>query len=39
MSRYLLDSNICIAWLKGNETVVQRIIAAGENSSLPVLYG
>jgi tRNA(fMet)-specific endonuclease VapC len=31
MSRYLLDSNICIAWLKGNKTVVQRIIAAGEN--------
>jgi tRNA(fMet)-specific endonuclease VapC len=31
MSRYLLDSNICIAWLKNHHTIVQRIIAAGEN--------
>ena len=31
MSRYLLDSNICIAWLKNNQTVVQHIIEAGEN--------
>ncbi len=31
MSRYLLDTNICIAWLKNNQAVVQRIIEAGEN--------
>jgi len=31
MSGYLLDSNICIAWLKNNRVVVQRLIAAGEN--------
>lgn len=31
MSRYLLDSNICIAWLKNDKAIVQRIIAAGEN--------
>ncbi len=29
--RYLLDTNICIAWLKNNNAVVQRIIDAGEN--------
>jgi tRNA(fMet)-specific endonuclease VapC len=29
--RYLLDSNICIAWLKNDRRVVQNIIAAGQN--------
>lgn len=27
--RYLLDSNICIAWLKGNEAVIQQIVIVG----------
>ncbi len=29
--RYLLDSNICIAWLKGHDLVVERLIAVGKN--------
>jgi tRNA(fMet)-specific endonuclease VapC len=29
--RYLLDSNICIAWLKNDHRVIQRIIAAGDH--------
>lgn len=28
---YLLDSNICIAWLKNHEAVIEKIIDAGEN--------
>ena len=32
MSRYLLDTNVCIAWLKNNESVVQRVINAGEGN-------
>ncbi|CAK0767900.1 tRNA(fMet)-specific endonuclease VapC [Gammaproteobacteria bacterium] len=31
MNGYLLDSNICIAWLKNNRVVVQRLIVAGEH--------
>ena len=31
MSRYLLDSNICSAWLKNNKRVVDRIVSTGEN--------
>ena len=31
MSVYLLDTNICIAWLKKHPTVVERVITAGEN--------
>jgi tRNA(fMet)-specific endonuclease VapC len=30
MSRYLLDTNACIAWLKNHPQVVARITAAGE---------
>jgi tRNA(fMet)-specific endonuclease VapC len=30
MSQYLLDTNACIAWLKNQESVVQRIVQAGE---------
>jgi len=30
MNRYLLDTNICIAWLQNQESVVQRIVQAGE---------
>lgn len=29
---YLLDTNICIAWLKNDLGVVQRVIDAGENN-------
>lgn len=33
MSRYLLDTNICIAWLSHNHpSVVQRIVQAGEGN-------
>lgn len=32
MSRSLLDTNICIAWLKNDGAIVQRIIAAGEHN-------
>ena len=31
MTAYLLDTNICIAWLKKRRSVVERIIIAGEN--------
>lgn len=31
MTRYLLDSNICIAWLKNHKTIVQHIIAVGDD--------
>ena len=31
MTRYLLDSDICIAWLKNNQIIVEQIIAAGDN--------
>lgn len=30
MSRYLLDTNVCIAWLQNRESVVQRVVQAGE---------
>ena len=29
--RYLLDSNICIAWLKGNDAVIRQIVAVGRD--------
>lgn len=32
MSRYLLDTNACIAWLQNNESVVQRVMKAGEGN-------
>jgi tRNA(fMet)-specific endonuclease VapC len=31
MSRYLLDTNACIAWFKNHPRMVARIIAAGED--------
>ena len=31
MNAYLLDTNICIAWLKKHSAVVERVITAGEN--------
>lgn len=30
MRRYLLDTNACIAWMKGQPTVVRRLLAAQE---------
>ena len=30
MSRYLLDTNACIAWLKKDVPVTQRVVLAGE---------
>lgn len=32
MSRYLLDTNAYIAWLQNNESVVQRVMKAGEGN-------
>lgn len=32
MSRYLLDTNACIAWLQNNSPVVERVIKAGEGN-------
>ena len=40
-SKYLLDTNICIALLRGNKVVAQKIIEAGENNcciSIITLY-
>jgi len=31
VNAYLLDTNICIAWLKKRPSVVERVITAGEN--------
>ena len=31
MTAYLLDTNICIAWLKKRPSVVERVITAGEH--------
>lgn len=30
MSRYLLDTNACIAWLRNDEPITQRIVLAGK---------
>lgn len=30
MSRYLLDTNACIAWLRNNEPITRRIVLAGK---------
>lgn len=27
--KYLLDTNICVYWLKGNRQVEQKVLAAG----------
>ena len=32
MSRYLLDTNACIAWMKNDKPVVQRVVLAGEGN-------
>lgn len=32
MNRYLLDTNVCIAWLTNHQSVVQRIVQAGEGN-------
>ncbi len=32
MSRYLLDTNACIAWLRNDKSVVRRVVLAGEGN-------
>ena len=37
--KYLLDTNICVYWLKGNEHIEQKILSVGlDNVALSFLF-